>query len=172
MPVTSCLLCFSFRQEIQIALWHDPSKQKSMSSYWCSSHNFALCIATSSGDFLLTWLRRYLFCGKLLIPSASWVFLHSGHSSLLLRISCLMQDSHSVWVHGSSLGMCSPSSWNSWKQTWHDSRCSRLSGPWAISVSNKIKTLSLIQFWKLVDYPGQWHPTAGSPCHKTKFTHR
>ena len=50
--------------------------------------------------------RTYRFVGKSWTPpyGTGWCKRHSGHCTRLLRTSCLKQRTHTVWVHGSSLG--------------------------------------------------------------------
>ena len=121
-----------------MGLWHDSSKQKRISSIPCCSHLscFLLCMCR----------RRYSFCEKLCsFRTALCFLLHTGHTSVLFLMVCLTQDSHSVWLQGSNIGMWLPSSSYSSKQTPQESMLVQLSRFLAIVV---VPALSLSKWFK------------------------
>ena len=113
--------CSPFKQRGQIRCWQSSSVQKRSLGRLCLSHKSAsgcldetFCPLVEVDLFMFT--RMYLFCGKLfsfLVERCLW--RHCGHCNVSPRINCPTRVSHSIWVHGRSLGMWSPVSSNSSK---------------------------------------------------------
>ena len=62
------------------------------------------------GICLFMWVRMYLFWGNVFTPLCTGCLtLHSGQFNASFRwINSRMHSSHTVWVHGSSRGICLP----------------------------------------------------------------